>query len=53
MTLGMLMDVLKKANDYICRIAENKPLTEEDYHKIGDIMAVMYRFISNTEINDD
>ena len=52
MTSGYLMNTLEKASDYICKIAENKALTDEDYHKIGDILAIMHRFISSTEFED-
>ena len=52
MTISYLMNTLEEASDYICKIAENKALTDEDFHKIGDILAIMYRFISNTEFED-
>ena len=54
MTIGYLMDILKKASDYICRIAENDTnLSEEDIHAIANIMAVMHSFIINTPIGDE
>ena len=53
MTVGYLADILKKATDYICKVAENKQITEEDIHAMANIMAVMHTFIRNTEIVDD
>ena len=53
MTVGYLADILKRASDYICKVAENKPITEEDIHAMSNIMAVMHTFIRNTEIVDD
>lgn len=54
MTIGYLMDILKEANKYICRIAEGDTnLTDAEIHKMSNIMSVMHTFIINTQIGDE
>ena len=51
MTIGYLMDILKEATKYICRIAEGDTnLTDEELHRMSNIMSVMHTFIINTPI---
>jgi len=53
MTIGYLMDILKKASEFICKIAEGKALTDEDMHRLADVLSIMHRFITDTEIGND
>ena len=54
MTVGYLMDVLKMASEFICRIAEGDTnLTDEEIRKIADVMSVMRSFIIYTPVGDE
>ena len=53
MTIGYLMDILKMASEFICRIAEGKAFTDEDMHRLADVLSVMHRFITDTRIDND
>lgn len=54
MTILELINILNKANEYVCRIAQgDTDLSDADIHIISNIMAAMHTFILSLEISDE